>query len=536
MVWILLGFLLISGMGYALLRHSITTNYEKDTMILFYEVRIPANELLSHLMHLYIQEKNTLLKKHAQVLRYIQNQTQKPLDIDLKEIHKTINQGHVDWPYHIYLTDKDLVIRNTTFKKDLGFDLSFALPAFTAHYQADEIGVSSPIVEETTQEFFSYTDGYLSRDKEALLQVSYSYKAIQKKFHALMQTVNQYPNIIEAKVHMLSNANLATEISLKNIPAYKPNALELLIRSKRGFEVSQKLKEHDLLVETFKEGGTSYKIMLMSSDSSITDESKMVFSFTLDETALQDKLQNLNLTVVLLVFLAIVAFLIMVRMRKKEIKLSEQDKFIQSSMHEIKTPLSIITLNNELRTLEFGSDEYSLEIDSAIKLLKVSYDDMSFRITKDRVCYIPERFSLGEVLTERVQYFKTIAKSDNKAIELNISGDSTVTMSLIELSRLIDNNLSNAIKYSTPNTCITVTLEENVVSFHNQGTPIIEAKKIFDKYYRENTIVGGHGLGLSIVKEVADKYHVAIKIDSNEISGTTFSYAFKCHTDDIPKV
>ncbi|MDZ7880479.1 MAG: ATP-binding protein [Saprospiraceae bacterium] len=69
-----------------------------------------------------------------------------------------------------------------------------------------------------------------------------------------------------------------------------------------------------------------------------------------------------------------------------------------------------------------------------------------------------------------------------------------IKISIIELNRLIDNNLSNAIKYSKIASVIKIILKDNTLEFHSLGKQIIEENKIFDKYIRENESVGGHGL------------------------------------------
>lgn len=202
-------------------------------------------------------------------------------------------------------------------------------------------------------------------------------------------------------------------------------------------------------------------------------------------------------------------------------------------MHEIKTPLSVITLNNELRELEFGRDEYSSEIDNAIKLLKTSYDDMSFTITKDKLEYPLERLKLKEILLQRVKYFETIAQSNSRTISIQVDSNCLVEISQVELIRLIDNNLSNSIKYSEIDTTIKIKLDKNTLSFHTHGTPIQNTKNIFNKYVRENNVIGGHGLGLSIVSDIGKRYSIGISLNSTHELGTTFTYNFKCHTDDI---
>jgi signal transduction histidine kinase len=222
----------------------------------------------------------------------------------------------------------------------------------------------------------------------------------------------------------------------------------------------------------------------------------------------------------------VIAILFISKIRVKETLLSDQDKFVQSAMHEIKTPLSVITLNNELRQLEFGKDTYSEEIDSALKLLHHSYSSMSFIINKEQLTYPLETLELSKVLKDRIAFFQSIAFANNKMIRSEINSHCKVDMSLIELTRFIDNNLSNAIKYSAAESHIDIVLTDNRLSFHNQGEVIKDTKNIFRKYYRENNTVGGYGLGLSIIEDIAKKFHIEITLTSNTEKGTTFNYIF----------
>jgi signal transduction histidine kinase len=252
----------------------------------------------------------------------------------------------------------------------------------------------------------------------------------------------------------------------------------------------------------------------------------ILYTILLDENELYHTLHNLDILMLIVALLGILAILVIAKIRSKEERLSEQDKFVQSAMHEIKTPLSVITLNNELRAMEYGKDPYTEEIDSALRTLQNSYDTMSFIITKDAIRYPVETLSLKEVLQERVDFFQNIAHSNHRSITLHTSGNIDVKMSRIELVRLIDNNLSNALKYSFERTEITVTLQDRTLTFHNYGNTVTDKERIFEKYARENNTVGGYGLGLNIVKDIARKYHIIIDLRSNKKEGTTFSYIF----------
>lgn len=530
---ILIIFLLISAAGYIVLRESIITNHEKDTQILFYNIQSQTSDLLSKLLYKYTVQKNELLKKHEIVTNYIHTHGTNPLAVNLAEIQSIINADTQNNPYNIYISDKNLVIRNTTYAKDLGFDLSFAKQEFDEHFEKNITGICTPLFEKSSKQFFSYADSYLDKNKSGVLQVSYTYADSRNKFLEIQNIIAKYPNIKNAQAYIMVDTGFVNDIILKEYESYKPDLKEILARIDEGTKVNNKLINANLITDNFTKDGVAYRAIFLSTQSAIFDNTKIVYSLLLDERILENRLQNLNISIFIITFLGLIAILVAANMRTKEIKLHEQDAFVQSSMHEIKTPLSIITLNNELRELEFGKDEYSSEIESAIKTLKTSYDDMSFTITKDKLVYPLEIIILGEVLQERVEYFKTIANSNAKSIVLSVTSLCKIEMSLVELVRLIDNNLSNAIKYSEQNSVITVTLKDNILSFHNVGKTIEDTKHIFDKYFRENSVMGGYGLGLNIVKDIAKKYLVTIALDSNAQNGTTFTYKLKCHTNDI---
>ena len=99
-----------------------------------------------------------------------------------------------------------------------------------------------------------------------------------------------------------------------------------------------------------------------------------------------------------------------------------------------------------------------------------------------------------------------------------------------QLQRIIDNTISNAIKYSNEEGKIEISLEANdnqcIMSFKDHGVGIKDSTQIFDRYYRENKEKGGFGIGLNIVKSIIDNANIELRIDSIEGKGSTFSYRF----------
>jgi signal transduction histidine kinase len=194
-------------------------------------------------------------------------------------------------------------------------------------------------------------------------------------------------------------------------------------------------------------------------------------------------------------------------------------------MHEIKTPLSIIKLNNDLRNKVIGEDKYSTKIEAAVKTLQNSYDDMAFLHTKSHISYNSETVELKNILGRRVSYFKAVALAQARVLNLEIDSNQTINISQTEIERLIDNNLSNAIKYSDINSTITIQLIDKLLIFKSFGKEIINKEKIFERYQRENTNYGGHGLGLAIIKDICDKYQINIEL-KYENNQNIFVYSF----------
>lgn len=525
-------FIAMSMGAYTLLRINITDNHQKELQILVYRFQTETSTLLAKLLYRYVEEEKNILKVHKKVVNYLNQSSHSPLNIDLNYIHKEINHNKDDNPYEIYIADENLLIKNTTFTNDLNFSLEFARKLFDEHFESGEIGYSSPLQEKSSKMFISFTDSFLSSKKKYLLQIGYKFTKSTQKLKELQSLIHTYPNIVNTRAY-ITVGDYTSDIMLSDFVAHKPSLEKIYELRSEASKVLQEVSESSLTSKVYEVDGVEYTQMYIRTSSPILEDIKIVYSVLIDNSAFNKKIVVLNISFGFILLIGIIAILFTFRLRKKESQLNQQTNFMQSSMHEIKTPLSIITLNHELRELAFGDDEYSREIDSAIKTLKISYDDMSYALTKQNVDYIKEDLDLSEVLYERVDYFQTIAQANSKNIVLNINSNCKVYTSKIELLRLIDNNLSNALKYSANNSEIVITLTGNILDFWNQGEPIKNSNKVFEKYFRENSIVGGHGLGLSIVKEIASKYDIKVAIRSSVEDGTHFFYTFKCHMSDI---
>ncbi len=211
--------------------------------------------------------------------------------------------------------------------------------------------------------------------------------------------------------------------------------------------------------------------------------------------------------------------------------LASQKQFLKHAVHETNTPLSIIMANIELYEMENGKDQYLTNIEVAIKNLFSIYDDLSYLVKKDQIEYPKHKIDLADFIRSRVDFFSPVAKKANSKFIFKTSNDEmNILFNESKLQRIIDNNLTNAIKYSYENEAIYVTVrkEKDIFKFliSSKSKKIQEPEKIFKEYYREQKSKDGFGLGLNLVKRICDEEGVEIYLESNEFF-TSFAYIFK---------
>lgn len=218
---------------------------------------------------------------------------------------------------------------------------------------------------------------------------------------------------------------------------------------------------------------------------------------------------------------------------KNQFLLNENKQFIADTVHQIRTPLSNIMMNGDMIKLYKSDEKLSVFIDqinASINMLNNSYEDLSYITTFDTLEYTVSKLSLSDSLKSRVKFFATISKVNKKNIISKIEENLNFTINQIELERLIDNNISNGIKYASFNRPIAINLQQKngiaLLEFKTYGEPINNTKKVFDKNYRENSGKRGLGLGLFMVMNICKKYDIAYDVSYKQ-GQNIFSYSFK---------
>jgi len=213
-----------------------------------------------------------------------------------------------------------------------------------------------------------------------------------------------------------------------------------------------------------------------------------------------------------------------------EALLQQQEYFTKKIMHEMNTPVSVITLNAQSLEIQRGKSSQINTIKASAKILSSIYDDLGYLIKKEIHPHEPEQIKLLEFLSNRIAYFHEIAEVKNIELHLELSAEFMVHMNPTELERLVDNTLSNAIKYSKEKTEIEIFIgiesDAFILSFKDQGIGIDDKNAVFEDYYQGSSKNSGLGIGMATVKEICDKCGIDIDVQSEKEKGSTFTYRF----------
>ena len=207
------------------------------------------------------------------------------------------------------------------------------------------------------------------------------------------------------------------------------------------------------------------------------------------------------------------------------------DRFIKDTTHELNTPVSAIMQNIEMINKD-SLDEKTIRkinrIEIGAKTISNIYEDLTFLTLKNKLISQNERLNLNSIINQRAEYFKSLALSKKINIQLDLQDEVYLTTDIKKISKLIDNLISNAIKYNKINGTIKIGLRQNYFEVIDSGIGISKdnLENLFKRYTRFNTSAGGFGIGLNIVYLIATEYGLKIDVKSVLNEGTRFKISW----------
>jgi signal transduction histidine kinase len=200
-----------------------------------------------------------------------------------------------------------------------------------------------------------------------------------------------------------------------------------------------------------------------------------------------------------------------------------QERFIQDAAHELRNPLAALTI--ALQQTKQKSPLITLFKRQTKRLIHIN-EDLLFleRRTKQE----PQNTNLSELLLDVIEEIQPMAHKKSISLKHKIDPSLFKTIAPNDYVRLVKNIIDNAVKYSSPNTSVSIAQKQVknsivlTVKDHGIGIPDVDKTKIGDRFYRASNTgkIDGTGLGLAIVQKILNTYGGSIEIESKVSKGT----------------
>jgi two-component system OmpR family sensor kinase len=235
-------------------------------------------------------------------------------------------------------------------------------------------------------------------------------------------------------------------------------------------------------------------------------------------------------TLMLIVLAIFGLFFVKILLRPMRESILLLDDFIKDTTHEINTPISAILANVEMMDMSTMSEKNEKKlsrINIAAKTVSHLYQDLTYLTLSHNRKSKDEWIDLKQLIQDRVEYFAILAGSKKIDFELDLK-ESAIFIDAVKLTRVLDNLISNAIKYNKRNGKIFIVLRKTYLSVEDTGIGIDakEVNEIFERYTRFNSSEGGFGIGLNIVKSIINEYNLQIDVESVLNKGTKIRIEF----------
>lgn len=217
----------------------------------------------------------------------------------------------------------------------------------------------------------------------------------------------------------------------------------------------------------------------------------------------------------------------------------ELDRFVYNVSHDLRSPLtSVLGLLSfiEEDTNEPATASHAAMIRNSINRLDDYIKNILSYSRNNRMELKIEKINLKESTTEIINSLIHIKEAENITFEVDILEKTAFYSDKQSLSTVIENLISNAIKFQdinksnrfikisgiTNKNSLTLIVSDNGIGIENKNFV-----KIFDMFFRLSGQIAGSGIGLYIVKEIVEKIQGNIQVDSEIGKETTFTMQFK---------
>jgi two-component system OmpR family sensor kinase len=339
-------------------------------------------------------------------------------------------------------------------------------------------------------------------------------------------------SLSKARMFAMDISAVAIDAQMRGLKFEIPKSEDyeyLLLKQNREIVAGDIEDRVDISKDEYVKDGCAYYI-----DRSVRGHMGIDFVVVRDCT-LQQKIEQSRKRVIVIAIIAY-GFLILVGwylgrlfLKPMREKIDLMDRFIKDSTHELNTPVTTMLLALHKIDKKGCKPVYLRSLQMSVRLIGRVYEDLSFLMLKSQVRDHTQirSVNVAKKVEEAIEFFSIL--SENRRLEIIHSIEPcTIKADPHHIELLIKNIIDNSIKYTNPGGKIEITLKDCELIVSDTGIGISKEKlsAIFDRFHRENSVTGGFGIGLDIVKTICQIYGFRIDVDSNLGQGTKFKVKF----------
>jgi signal transduction histidine kinase len=216
-----------------------------------------------------------------------------------------------------------------------------------------------------------------------------------------------------------------------------------------------------------------------------------------------------------------------------------RDDFVASVSHELRTPLTSVLGYLDLVVDNPGLDAESrrlvgIALDNSERLLQI-VSDLLVTVSGDSHRFVMHfaPCEITEIAAQSIEAARVAGGARGITLDVRSSGDVIVMGDAFRFRQVMDNFVSNAIKYNNDGGSVVVTVTDNgpdarvTVRDTGRGMRPDEQERLFERFYRADSVrqtsIHGTGLGLNIAREIIEEHGGRVAVESEQGVGTTFT-------------
>lgn len=210
---------------------------------------------------------------------------------------------------------------------------------------------------------------------------------------------------------------------------------------------------------------------------------------------------------------------------------TKQKQFVTDAGHELKTPLTVISANNELARMIYGDSEWFDSIDKQVgKMNGLVRNLITLAKMDEEEKPVFASFNFSDAVYDTAKSLENLIHAKDRILTLDIADDILYLGDESKLRQVVSILMDNAVKYCSEHGKIAVRLVEDksvrlLVTNDYTASESFDPEKVFERFYRADkarTSDGSYGLGLSIAKSIVEMHKGEIRTKALEHNRVRF--------------